>query len=370
MPPPTVRMLGTRGVPAAHGGFETAVDHIARHLVGRGWRVVVYCQVDGDGPITEDVWQGVERVLVPATGEGVLATAKFDLKATRHAARHRDLCITFGYNTAGFNLMQRVKGVPNLFNMDGIEWKRERWGPSKRAAFWVNERIACRIGDHLVADHPVIREHLAGITDSSRISTIAYGAPVVAHAPDDAVRRLGLEPGRYSTVVCRPVAENSLLQIVRAFSSAPRGQQLAVLGRFDRAEDYHARVLDAAGPEVVFPGPVYDPAEIAAVRFHSRTYVHGHTVGGTNPSLVEAMGAGNPVIAQDNRYNRWVAEDGGRYFADERELGQRFDELLDDRDTLSRMSAASRERHAAEFTWDRIARQYEELLSAHLPAAR
>ncbi len=369
MPTPTVRMLGTRGVPASHGGFETAVDHIARHLVGRGWRVVVYCQVAGDGPITEDLWRGVERVVIPTTGDGVLATAKFDLAATRHAARHRDLCITFGYNTAGFNLLQRVKGVPNLFNMDGIEWKRARWGPAKRTAFWVNERIACRIGVHLVADHPVIAEHLSRLTDPGRISTIAYGAPAVDHAPEVAVRRLGLEPGLYSTVVCRPVAENSLLEIVRAFSASTRGQQLAVLGRFDRADDYHASVLDAAGPEVVFPGVVYDPSEIAAVRFHSRTYVHGHTVGGTNPSLVEAMGAGNPVIAQDNRYNRWVAQDGGRYFADELELRERFDELLDDGDTLSRMSDACRERHAAEFTWGRIARQYEELLVRHLPAS-
>lgn len=366
--PPTVRMLGTRGVPAAHGGFETAVDHIARYLVGRGWRVVVYCQVDGDGPVTEDVWQGVERVLVPATGDGVLATARFDLTATRHAARHRDLCITFGYNTAGFNLLQRVKGVPNLFNMDGIEWKRERWGPSKRAAFWVNERIACRIGDHLIADHPVIREHLAGITDASRISTIAYGAPSVVDAPTDAVRRLGLEPGGYSTVVCRPVAENSLLEIVRAFSRRERGHRLVVLGRFERSDDYHAQVLDAAGPEVAFPGPVYAPDDIAAIRFHSRTYVHGHTVGGTNPSLVEAMGAGNPVIAQDNPYNRWVSQDGGRYFADEADLGAFFDDLLDDPATLKQMSQASRDRHAAEFTWERIAGQYEDLLRAHLAA--
>jgi glycosyltransferase involved in cell wall biosynthesis len=364
---PTVRMLGTRGVPAAHGGFETAADHISRYLVTHGWRVVVYCQVQGSGPVTRDTWEGVERVNVPVEDAGWKGTIAFDLKATRDAAKHRDLCLTFGYNTAGLNLLQRVRRIPNIFNMDGIEWKRERWGLGRRTAFYLNEQVACRIGTHLIADHPVIQDHLSRSADPSRVTMIAYGAPTIVEAPTAPIAALGLDPGEYSTVICRPVAENSLLEIVRAFSATPRDHTLAVLGRFRREEPYEAAVLEAAGPEVVFPGPVYEPTAIGAVRFHSRTYLHGHTVGGTNPSLVEAMGAGNPVIAHDNVYNRWVAGPEARFFEDEASLRGHFDEVLHDEPALDKMGQASRERHAAEFTWDRIAAQYEQLLRAHLP---
>jgi len=367
---PTVRMLGTRGVPASHGGFETAADNIARYLVARGWRVVVYCQVQGKGDITTDTWEGIERVLVPVEDTEWRGTAVFDLRAARHAAKHRDVCLTFGYNTAGFNLLQRVRRVPNIFNMDGIEWKRERWGLGKRAAFLVNERLACWMGDHLIADHPVILEHLAQHADPERITMIAYGAPAITDAPTEPVTALGLDAGGYSTVVCRPVAENSLLEIVRAFSATRRDHALAVLGNFRREMPYEAEVLDAAGPEVLFPGAVYEPDAIAAVRFHSRAYVHGHTVGGTNPSLVEAMGAGNPVIAHDNVYNRWVAGPEARFFDSRASLTAEFDEVLPDDEVLDRMGRASRARHAAEFTWDRIASQYEDLLLAHLPSGR
>ena len=370
---PVVRMLGTRGVPAAHGGFETAVDNISRHLVTHGWRVVVYCQVAGvpgrrlGGPVTEDVWRGVERVLVPALGDGVASTVRFDVRATRHAARERDLCVTFGYNTALLNVWQRLHRQPLLFNMDGIEWKRERWGPAKRAAFYAQERVACRIADHLIADHPVIADHLATRTRRDRISTIAYGAPVITEAPVGPVEDVGLTPGGFSTVICRPVAENNLLEIVTAFSRRRRDHVLVVLGDLDPADPYHARVRDAAGPEVLLAGAVYDPTAIGALRFHSRLYVHGHTVGGTNPSLVEALGAGNPVLAHDNPYNRWVAGPEQRYFRTADDLADHLDALLDDPDGLARMGRAARDRHAAEFTWDVVAGQYEQLLRRFVP---
>lgn len=365
---PTVRFLGTRGVPASHGGFETAAERIGLHLVAEGWRVVVYCQTEGRGPVTTDVWRGIERVLVPVDQEGWLATAVFDLRATRHAAAHRDLCVTFGYNTAALNLMQRVRGVPNIFNMDGIEWQRGRWGRGQKAAFRVNERVACRLGDHLIADHPVIEEHLLRFAPAERITMIAYGAPEIRDAPERPLEQLGLLPGRFSTVVCRPVAENSLVEIVEAFSRRRRDHTLVVLGDFTSDDSYHVRVREAAGSEVLFPGAIYDAEVMASLRYHSCSYVHGHTVGGTNPSLVEALGAGNPVIAHDNPYNRWVAGAGGVYFRGVDDLAEIFDALLDDEVRLARMSGASRDRHAAEFTWAQVAGRYEDLLRRHLPS--
>jgi len=138
----TVRILGTHGVPAAYGGFETAAENVALFLASRGWRVIVYCQVDGNGPLREDTWNGLERVLISVDTEGWRGTSKFDLLSIRHAAKFGDLCLTFGYNTAIFNVLQRIKGIANVINMDGIEWSRSRWGFFRQAILYTNERIA------------------------------------------------------------------------------------------------------------------------------------------------------------------------------------------------------------------------------------
>lgn len=366
---PTVRILGTHGVPAAYGGFETAAQNVGLFLASRGWRVVVYCQVPGTGAITEDTWCGLERVIVPVDTPGWRGTSKFDLLSIRHASKHRDLCLTFGYNTAIFNVAQRVRGIRNVINMDGIEWSRARWGPARQAILYVNERIACLVGDHLIADHPEIEQYLLTRAPRRKISTITYGADPVRDAPATSVVALGLEPGRYLNLICRPIPENSILELISGFSARRRGYKLAVLGTYTPGtDDYHRAVLAAASDEVVFLGSIYDPDELKALRFHSVAYLHGHTVGGTNPSLVEAMAAGNAIVAHDNAYNRWVAKDGGVYFRTADDVRDLLDDLLASDTRLRELSAASLRRHAEEFTWERVAGQYEDLLRRYLPA--
>ena len=366
MPQRTLRILGTRGVPAAHGGFETFAEQLALYLVGNGWRVIVYCQEDGTGPSYADAWQGVERVHIPVTQAGPRGTIAFDWRATLHAAAHGDLCLTLGYNTAVFCAVLRLRGVPNLINMDGIEWSRAKWGGVAKAWFWLSERAGCWLGNHLVADHPQIKAHLATRIRASKITTIAYGADPLHSAPEAPVRALGLEPGRYLTVVARPEPENSILEVVQGFSLAPRGVQLAVLGNYAQANAYHRAVLAAAGPEVKFLGAIYDKQVVQALRFHSMAYVHGHQVGGTNPSLVEALGAGNAVIAHDNRFNRWVAGDGARYFRGADAFAGALAELLQQPAAFESMRRASRQRFEEQFTWDRILGEYESLLAKYL----
>jgi len=367
----TVRILGTHGVPAAYGGFETAAENVALFLVSRGWRVIMYCQVDGKGPIQEDVWNGIERVMIPVDTEGWRGTSKFDLMSIRHAAKFDDLCLTFGYNTAIFNVLQRVKRIPNVINMDGIEWSRSRWGFFRQAILYTNERVACFVGNHLIADHPEIEKFLLTRAPSRKLTTITYGADPVSDAPVAAAVSRGLEPGRYMTLICRPIPENSILELVRGFSSKQRGYKLALLGDYTPDEDpYHRQVMDAASDEVVFLGPIYEKAEVEALRFHSAMYLHGHTVGGTNPSLVEAMAAGNPVIAHDNPYNRWVARDAAVYFSTEQDVSDHLDQLLASPAQLEQMHAASLRRYEEEFTWEHVAGQYEQLLLRFLPSSR
>ena len=362
----TLRILGTRGIPAAHGGFETFAEHLALYLRDRGWRVIVYCQECGPKAIHSDNWEGIERIVISTPGNGVASTMQFDWLSIRHAAQTKELCLTLGYNTAIFNAWLRLTGTPNLFNMDGIEWVRAKWGVLAKTWFWMNDWMACWLGQHLIADHPAIRTHLLSRVRSNKITMIPYGATLVEESSAEAVQALGLRPGHYLTVIARPEPENSLLEIVTAFSCKPRGYQLAVLGNYALNEPYHQAVQKAASEEVKFLGAIYDAPTVQALRFHCVAYLHGHQVGGTNPSLVEALGAGNAVIAHDNPFNRWVAGEGALYFGSVGGLSTHLDSLLNNASQIAQMQVASRRRFHEALTWPIVLEQYENLLERHL----
>jgi glycosyltransferase involved in cell wall biosynthesis len=364
-----LRILGTRGVPAAHGGFETFAEQLALYLQAHGWDVTVYCQVDGHGAVFEDDWRGVRRVHIPVAIKGPKGTVVFDWRATRHAMRTRDLCLTLGYNTAVFCSLLRLRGVPNIINMDGVEWRRAKWGPVAKTWFWLNDWAGCWLGNHLVADHPQIAMHLGTRVAAAKITVIAYGADKLVGLAADPVLALGLTPGRYLSLVARAEPENSILEVVRGFSQKKRGLELAVLGRYDADSAYHQAVKAAASAEVRFLGAIYDKPVLQALRFHSLGYVHGHRVGGTNPSLVEALGAGNGVMAHDNVFNRWVVGAGGRFFADEAEFAQVLEDMQRDPGQWATLSQLSQARFDSVFTWPAILAGYEALLSRFLPAS-
>ena len=367
----TVRILGTHGVPGNYGGFETAAENVALFLADRGWQVIVYCQVDEGDRMWQDEWKGITRINIPMPDRSWKGTSRFDLISIRHASQFGDLCLTFGYNTAIFNTLQRIKGIPNVINMDGIEWSRAKWGKALKTVLWSNERVACLVGNHLIADHPEINTYLSTRVRPDKISTITYGSARVVSAPTTTPEALGLTPGRYFTIVARPVPENSLLELVQGFSQKPRGARLAVLGNYDPAQDrYHAAVQAAASDEVAFLGAIHEPEKVQSLRFHSLGYLHGHTVGGTNPSLTEALGCGNPIIAHDNVYNRWVARDAALYFTTPTEVSHALDALIESPGLAQTLSENARRRHTEEFTWEHVAGQYEELLLRFLPAGR
>lgn len=363
----TLCIMGTRGVPAAHGGFETFAEQLSCYLAGRGWRVTVYCQEDGDGPVREDTWQGVHRVIIPVARGGAAGTVVFDWLSTRHAIRAgHPLLLTLGYNTALFCLAYRLAGRSNLINMDGIEWRRDKWGKFAKTWLWLNERFGCWFGTHLVADHPEIARHLATRIPAGKITMIPYGAPRIDAADPAAIAALGLTPGRYIVLIARAEPENSVREVVAAFSRRHRGLTLVVLGNYTpETNAYHAAVLAVAGSEVVFPGAIYDARVVESLRFHALFHVHGHRVGGTNPSLVEALGAGNAVLAHDNPFNRWVAADAAVYFTDEDSCAEQLDRLAGDAGLLERLRAAGRRQHENHFTWPRVLAAYEQLLSTY-----
>ncbi|GAL24255.1 alpha-D-GlcNAc alpha-1,2-L-rhamnosyltransferase [Vibrio variabilis] len=358
-----VIVLGIRGVPANHGGFETFAEFLCKYLITSGWQVTVYCQEDGSGKIYESEWQGVKRIHIPVSQSGPLGTIVFDLKSVIHSLKQDGVYLTLGYNTACFNVLHRLFGKTNVINMDGIEWKRKKWGRVAKSWFWLNERFGCWFGNYLVADHPCIEDHLATRVSRDKITMIPYGAPDVSSADIAHLEKFQIEPKKYSIIIARPEPENSILEVVKAFSSSKRNQKLVVLGNFTPDENpYHKLVLDSASDEVLFPGAIYDHDVVGALRFYSRYYVHGHQVGGTNPSLVEALGAGCAVLAHDNQFNQWVASDAAVYFSDQQALERFFDTTYNNDELVEEKKLNANKQFRQRFIWNDILSQYESLL--------
>ena len=355
-------ILGSRGVPAAHSGFEYLAEHLSLYLVANGWKVTVYCQLPGPGDIYEDEWRGVHRVNIPIENSGALGTIIFDWKATLISMKRPGTMLTLGYNTAVFGLLYRLRGIRNVINMDGIEWRRGKWGPAAKAWFYLNDWAGCWLGNQLIADHPEIARHLESRVSPAKITMITYGADQVLHPEAEVLNAFNLTPGCYYILIARPVPENSILEVVTAFSRIETDRRLLILGDYSPDNDYQRRVLEAAGPNVDFPGAIFDARTVGALRYYARLYIHGHTVGGTNPSLVEALAAGSAVLAHDNRFNRWVAGDGAAYFSGIDDCEATMRRLLEQDAQIEKMSEASTTRHRESFQWPEILRRYEATL--------
>ncbi|TGD99410.1 DUF1972 domain-containing protein [Methylobacterium nonmethylotrophicum] len=361
---PSLLILGTRGIPAEHGGFETFAERLALFLAGRGWSVGVYCQ-DEVGEVGErfrsETWCGIELIRVQVASTGPRATLDFDFHCVRHAATRRAVCLVLGYNGAVFLPLLRLAGRKIVTNMDGIEWRRPKWSFPVKAWFWVNEWIAAWSSHRLVADHPVIADHVATRRPRRAITTIPYGGEPVRDAPSAPLAAFGVEPGRYMVSICRIEPDNNILTIVEAFSRRRRGAKLIVLGELRPGNAYHARIRAAASDEVMFPGAIYDAQVVGALRYHAGAYLHGHTVGGTNPSLVEALWAGSPIIAHDNPYNRITAGEAQSYFRDADECDRLMTRILTDAALAERCRQGAR-LQAQRFDWTDILEAYETMI--------
>lgn len=356
-------ILGTRGIPATYGGFETFAEELASRLVARGFRVTVYCQ-SGQEPELQ-LYRGIELVHIPAASCGPLTTLLFDLRSLWHARRRYDVVYMLGYGAAPACFIPRLWGCQVWINVDGVEWARAKWSGLAKAYLRMMEWFAIRIPDRIIADADGIRAHLAARHRLARpCSVIAYGAPLVAAAPEGALlNEFRLSPGAYHLVVARIEPENHLREIIDGYVASASRLPLAVVGNHRSGTAYANSLLRCADERVRWLGGVYDQKKLQALRFYARAYCHGHSVGGTNPSLLEALGCGNLIIAHDNVYNREVVGEFGFYFRSVNDLPAIFArvEAMDEGAFLAlRQSARSRIEDA--YTWEAVCDRYVELL--------
>jgi len=374
-PPAVLRiaMIGTRGVPAHYGGFETAVEEIGHRLAGAGQEVVVYRRrVTGEtdpGP----TYRGMSLVTLPAAPIKHLETLSHTLLSVAHQAVRNRADVALVFNAANGLLLPILRGVgiPSAVNTDGLEWKRGKWGRAGRAYFKLAERVTVRWADALIADAREIQRYLF---DAYGVEAhyIPYGAPILESPGSDRLTEVGLTPGGYHLVVARLEPENNVDLIVDAYRASAAIRPLVIVGGAPYGSGVANRLRDAAGadPRVRALGPVWDQNLLDQLYANCATYLHGHSVGGTNPSLLRAMGAGAGVVAFDSPFNREVLQDAGTYFASTTDLMTAFQEAESAvSGALARDREAARRRALAEYDWDAVAGQYLDLCR-HLVQAR
>ncbi|KAA9376442.1 glycosyltransferase family 1 protein [Microbispora cellulosiformans] len=355
-----IAMIGTRGVPARYGGFETAVEEIGARLVEAGHEVRVYCRSGGE---RMREYRGMRLVHLPAVRHKVLETLSHTALSVGHLlGRRTDVALVFNAANSPLLPLVRAARIPVATHVDGLEWKRAKWNGTGRRYYLVAERLAVRWSDEIIADARGIQDYYRERYKTASVM-IPYGAPVQEAVDEEVLRAAGYEPGRYHLVVARFEPENHVDLIVEGYTRSAATYPLVVVGSAPYAAEYTRGIerLAEADPRVTLTGGIWDQRLLDALYAGAATYLHGHSVGGTNPSLLRAMGAGAPVVAYDVNFNREVLGETGEFFADAASLAKAVEDAEADPARGRARGDAARERARTEYTWDDVAARYEAL---------
>jgi glycosyltransferase involved in cell wall biosynthesis len=352
-----IAFLGIRGVPANYGGFETFAEQLGRRLVERGHEVTVYCRTGSTPPgLREHL--GMRLVRLPAPRSKYLETVVHTLFAAVHAA-FRGYDVVYVCNSANVPsvVLLRLAGKRVVLNVDGLEWQRAKWNRLGRAYYRACAWLAARLPVHLVTDARVIQRYYRE-TYGRATDYFPYGTDLDPVADDGTLGRLGLEPRGYVLYVSRLEPENNAHVVIDAYASVRTGLLLAIVGDAPYAGDYIARLRSTTDPRVRFCGAIYG-AGYRILRSHAVAYVQATEVGGTHPALVEAMGFGNAIVANDVPEHRETLGDAGRYYRGPESLARELQALLDDPDGARALGRRAQARAAELYGWDRVTDAYE-----------
>ena len=351
-----IALLGTRGIPANYGGFETFAEELSTRLAGRGHEVTVYCRARHPAP----EYRGVRLQYLPSVRHKYLDTVSHTFLSTLHLlVRRADVALYCNGANAVFTGLARVGGIPSALNVDGIERKRRKWNRLGKAWYLISERLATWLPHAVISDARAIQEYY--IKRYGKKSTfIAYGACIDRADTTGALRQLQLEPLRYFLYVTRMEPENHPLEVREAFERVRTGMRLALIGDAPYSEHYIRRVRDTRDPRIVIPGSIYGEG-YRELQSHCFAYIHATEVGGTHPALIEAMGRGALVLYRNTPENAEVAEGAGIAFDDD--LAEKIQLALtmpeEEREDLrQRAIARVRER----YSWEAVTDAYEGLL--------
>jgi glycosyltransferase involved in cell wall biosynthesis len=312
-----IGLLGTRGIPNKYGGFEEFAEKVTEHWVNEGHEVIVYCESIHKG--YDDVLpNGVKRVFIKTFQKRLRGFYLFlyDYQSTKDALRQKcDVIYHAGYQSAALgNLLLKKKLTGRLiYNMDGLEWKRSKWSKLVQVITKHFEKLAATSGALLVADNKGIQEYLNSEYNVTS-ELISYGADKVENPNPECLREFDLTSKLYNILVARFEPENNLESIISAHIAAK--QHLVVIANNSTAHYLELLPMMSSSEFITFIGPIYNKETLNSLRAFAKFYFHGHTVGGTNPSLLEAMACKCSILAHDNPFNRDVLKGNGFFWKD------------------------------------------------------
>ena len=352
-----IALLGTRGIPANYGGFETFAEELSTRLAARGHQVTVYCRQRS----AADLYRGVRLQYVPTIRHKYFDTLAHTFLSTLHLLFHRaDVALYCNGANAVFTLAPRLLGIPVALNVDGIERLRKKWNRAAKAWYLASERLATWFPQVVVTDAETIRSYYRERYGKDSVF-IPYGAPVGKVATADVLPGLGLEPGRYFLYVSRMEPENHPLEVREAFERVDTPLKLALIGDAPYAHEYIRRVRATRDPRIAMPGAVYG-AGYHELGSHCFAYIHATEVGGTHPALIEAMGRGALVLYRNTPENAEVAGGAGIPF-EPGDLRAKLAQVAQMGDAeRAAFGARAMERVRERYSWDAVTDRYEEMM--------
>lgn len=312
----TIGILGTRGIPARYGGFETAAETIATGLRRAGFRVIASCESNSVSQDRPDVYQGIRLVYFPVRNSlRPLSEVIYDIRSLIVIGIRADALYMFGYGAGFFFWIARILRKTLVVNSDGMEWMRPKFGRISRTLLRLAERFGLTAANIVVADSQCVARYIKKTYGKDPVF-LAYGTAIFPASPawDSNILegwRPGLsrqlKPDEYYLVLARMEPDNNIDKIIKGFSLSHTNRNLLLVGPcISREYLLHLRELASKDPRIVLGGPLYDSSVKGMLRWHCAAYIHGHMVGGTNPSLLEAISAGNVILGTDVEFNREV----------------------------------------------------------------
>lgn len=354
-----VAILGTRGVPPRYGGFETFAAELGTRLVARGHRVAVYCRTEG-----EKTWNGIERIVLPSIPHKYFETVSHSFLSALDAMQ-QDFDVVLVCNAANAFVLPllRVARLPTAINVDGIERHRRKWNTLGRAFYRAGESMSVIFASRVIADAEVIAEYYRERYSAEPV-IIPYGADFPEEKDSDVLQRLGLGARNYILYVSRFEPENNPLEVVLAYEKVANAPPLVMVGEGLYARNLVKELHRHRSDHILFPGALYG-ADYRTLQRNALLYVQATEVGGTHPAMIEAMGSGGAVLANDTAENREVGRDAVRYFElrPVETLSGTIREWLRDPDGLEEQRRAARQRVEERYRWDEVTEAYERLFA-------
>lgn len=366
-----IAILGARGIPACYSGYDTLVEELSLGLVeSLSTEVLVYCRSSyyRDQPA---FWHGIRLIyLFAPRGFKALESLIHSFLSSLHVLKEKvDVVYFLDPANAPFCVLLRCLGKKVVIHTDGLGWKRRKWGPFARRYYKIVEWVCAKCASALVTDNPAMQDYYR---DKYGIETlfISYGA-TNRHGVDPAVyAELGLTPKKYLLIVARLEPENNTDLLISQYTKSRVEMPLVVVGDAPYGPDYLDRLRKLANGNVLFAGRINDQSKLNALYRGAYLYIHGHEVGGTNPSLLRAMDAGVAPVVLDVPFNSSVVDDSGVTFArDDDSLAGILRDLVTQRATVQEQGSRASLRAVKHFRWDTVAANHHDLF-VRLTASR